>query len=472
MAYVPGFTWDIFLSYPMEAESWAQQFEEDLRDGTALAAGAVPSLKIYFGKRDWRLGEISDQMLEAARGSAVFVAVLTRDSLKDEAVRFLQREMEAFRASSPSRGRFCPIPLYPITAPQLSQAMPIDSADAFWNSKVKFYFHEDNIPLRLTPSQEPEPGAYSKAVEKVAYELRELLERIRAETRADAKGAFVGRTVLLAPTRPNSSAKEEWISIRNLLANDGATVLPSATVDFDAAVQKAELFVQIFSAADGLDEARAQLESVEENNSIAILQWRKKVTNVKVDAACLAALDEVDRKFCEREYVRTGLIEDFKVAIRDTLSRIGSETHKRNSARKSVDEKPFLYIVADTIDLSLARQIQDFARPRTVAVVMDEDETQRREDFAESIKLASGVIFLHGHAERQFISRWLAEFEKKTRLWKVHPRIRALYQAPPAKAPEDQPLVPADELRIEGSQNEFTLAGIDRICAELCGGRA
>jgi hypothetical protein len=472
MAYVPGFTWDIFLSYPMEAQAWAQRFKEDLQDGTELAAEAVPNLKIYFGKEDWRLGENSDEMLEAARGSAVFVAVLTRDSLAGDAVRFMQREMEAFRTSSPLRGRFCPIPLYPITGPTLAQAMPIDGADAFWNSKIKFYFHEDDIPLRLTPIKEPEPGQYIKAVEKAAHELRELLEKIRAEIRTDTKGTFAGRTVLLAPTAPNSIAKDDWISIRNLLANDGATILPNETVTFEAAVQKAELFVQIFTAADGLDEARAQLESVAANRSIAILQWRKKFTNAKMDAACLEALDEVDRKFCEGEYVRTGLFEDFKIAVRETLAKTGTDLNKRNDGQKGFGEKPFLYIVADTVDLGLARQIQDFARPRTVPVVMDEDETRRRDDFAESIKLASGVIFLHGHANRQFISRWLAEFAKKTCLWGIHPKIRALYQAPPTKGAEDLPLVPMEELRREGSQTEFTLDGIDRICAELCGGRA
>ncbi len=75
--YVPGFNWDLFISYPMEAESWTKQFEEGLRDGTDLASAR--GLEIYFAPRNWQLGGISDDMLEAARSSAVFVAVLTRD---------------------------------------------------------------------------------------------------------------------------------------------------------------------------------------------------------------------------------------------------------------------------------------------------------------------------------------------------------------------------------------------------------
>ena len=37
-------------------------------------------------------------MLEAARSSAVFVAVLTKDALPDDETRFLQKEMEAFQS--------------------------------------------------------------------------------------------------------------------------------------------------------------------------------------------------------------------------------------------------------------------------------------------------------------------------------------------------------------------------------------
>jgi hypothetical protein len=42
----------------------------------------------------------------------------------------------------------------------------------------------------------------------------------------------------------------------------------------------------------------------------------------------------------------------------------------------------------------------------------------------------------------------------------------------PEKTEEDEPLVPIEELRIEGSQKEFTLQGIEKICAELCGDRS
>jgi hypothetical protein len=70
MAYISGFKWDLFISYPMEAESWTKRFERDLQDGTSLAS--AKDLKVYFAQRDWQLGGISDDMLEAARGPRYF----------------------------------------------------------------------------------------------------------------------------------------------------------------------------------------------------------------------------------------------------------------------------------------------------------------------------------------------------------------------------------------------------------------
>jgi hypothetical protein len=481
--YIPGFNWDLFISYPMEAESWTKQFEEDLRDGTDLTS--AKGLKVYFAPRSWPQGGISDDMLEAARSSAVFVAVLTRDALPDDETRFLQKEMEAFRESGPLKGRFFPIPLYPIDGSRLSRAMPVDNSQAFWSTNLEFFFVEDGIPLRLAPGIEPDPGRYRRTVQKVAYQLRQRLDDIRtgASGAAGTKGPFAGRTVILARKELQSNVEKEWEYIRKLLVNDGATVIPSATSGSDparfeagleAAISRADLFVQLFSALDNLDDAKTELKLVAARKSIRILQWRKKLSDPKKDSAILMALDEENKRFCEGESVQTGLLEDFKLVIRDELDKrnklIREELERRDNPHQDIGSggKPYLYITADTSDMRLARQLQAAARKRTVADVMTQDAARRRKDFEQGLMLASGVVFLHGSANRKFVDRWLSEFAKKTLSLKIHPKITALYLAPPEKTAEDEPLAPF-ELRTEGSQKEFTLQGIEKICAELCG---
>jgi hypothetical protein len=181
----------------------------------------------------------------------------------------------------------------------------------------------------------------------------------------------------------------------------------------------------------------------------------------------LKALEEDDRGFCEG--AQTGLLEDFKVEIRSKLAKIKAAEEAPPPPPQPLSEQPYIYITADTPDRRLAQELQRTARELragTVAVIMNEDETQRREDFESNLMVASGVVFLHGNATRRFVELWLNEFVKKTRLLKLHPKIAALYQAPPEKTEDELPSPPI-KLPILGSQKEFTIAGIEKIYAEL-----
>jgi hypothetical protein len=468
MAYVPGFKWDIFISYPMEAEAWTKRFAQDLVDGTELPA-AIGS-RIYFAGKDWALGGTSDDMLDAARNAALFVAVLTKDSLGEEHKRFLRQEMEAFQKSGPVKGRFCPLPLYPVDASQLKMVMPTDNPDAFWNTNMNFFYKDgDDIPLRLKPDSEPQPGAYGKKVEKVAHQLRDLLDKLQvsrsAEVRINEHGPFSGKTVFLAPRDPESCIPEqEWQSIKKLLLDDGAKVLPEApTAEAErAAVARCELFVQLFTASDLLDTARRQLNLAQTAKAagqrLPVLQWRKKLR-----AESLEGLAAPDREFCEGADVRTGLLEEFKIAIREELSK------PPPPPPPGEDDKPYLYIAADTPDLALAGELQEAARKRTVADVMTRDETQRLKDFEDGVTHASGVVFLIGNTEVAFVEGWLKVFIRNAALAKLRSKFKNrtwLYRAPPPEKPKkvNSPI----DLREEGSEKVFAIEGIERICAELC----
>src|SRR5262249_20951310 len=205
MAYTPGFEYDLFISYPTEATRWAKQFYEDLRADMRLAAAR--GLEIYFAPKSWELGEDSDGMLDAARNSAVFVAILTEDSVTENSSRFLRKEMEAFRQSSPLKRRFCPIPLARIDSAQLAKAMPTGNPGTFWNANLEFYYVEDGVPLPFEQSDE----RYKKATQKVAYQLRKRLDDIRSSA-ADiggSKGPFAEMTVYLAPKARGSTVEQE-----------------------------------------------------------------------------------------------------------------------------------------------------------------------------------------------------------------------------------------------------------------------
>jgi hypothetical protein len=465
MAYVPGFKWDIFINYPMEAEEWARQFEHDLRAAPGLAS--IPGLTTYFAKRNWELGQVSDEMLDAARQSALFVAVLTEGSLAEAESRFLGLEMKAFRESGSIGGRFCPIPLFPVAGSQLSALMPSENAQAFWNTNLEFFYREDDVPLWLRPDSELEKGSYRKRVEKASWflknRLNELRTRLGGADKLEARGPFSGRTVLLGQKEPNVEA--EWNAVRELLRNDGVTVLGDddcASEDFAAALLKADLFVQLLSPLDPTDRAKEQFAAVAARGSVPILQWRRQI-NPKL----LERMDEDDRRLFDGSHVLAVGLEEFKRAIRDKLKQLANPPPPVKTG-----DKPFVYIAADSSDLPLAREIQAAARKEADVDVMAEEESKRVEDFDGGLKQATAVVFLYGGAERKFINWWLKQYMRKTRLWKVYPKLTALYYAPPKKDTEQEPLWGVEELRTVGSQEKFSLEPIDQICAELRGAGA
>jgi hypothetical protein len=469
MAYVPGFKWDIFLSYPMEVKPWATKLEEHLSQEPLLAA--VRDLKIYFAPRNWTAASVSEEMLDAARSSAIFVALLTKDALTAEEERFLEREIDAFGESGSLKGRFCPVPLYPLDAVELSKALPIAGSRSFWNMSIEFFFYDKYVPIMLAADNEPERGLYKRTVGRFAHHLRELLDKLRTNAPRRVginKGLFSGRTVFLAPTAPKSYLEDERQEIKNLLENDGATVIPNeSTKNEAAATLGADLFVQLFSLAVSLDHPKSQVKLLEGRQSIPILQWRKKHEVATIDSAMLAGLDDDGKRFCEHESVQTGLLEDFKLVLRDKLAELSAPPPEALPSGR-----PYIYITADTADLHWARQLQETARKRTVAFVMSQVKAQRRRDFEKGLRQAAGVIFLYGDAKREFVEGWINELAHKVQQPLLDRTLKVLYRAPPDKTKDDEPLVPFDGLRTEGSYKEFTLQGIEKICAELCGDSA
>ena len=483
MAYVSEFEWDIFISYPMEAETWTKRFVQDLCDGTELPAAI--QARIFFAGKDWTLGSTSDKMLTAAGNSALFVAILTRDSLSDDHKRFLSLEMENFKKSGPVENCFCPIPLYPIDASKLKGAVSINNPTAFWNTNLTFFYDEgDGIPLRMKPDSEPTPGEYNRRVQRAAHQLRNLLDKLQTtrsdETRINKQGPFVGRTVFLARKELETYIDREWQTVRSTLLSDGSTVVPDPERDSGGgpqadveALRRADLFVQLFHGLDQLDNAKAQLKAAEAEaklrtgrsvTSLSILRWRKKHFDPKKDLAFLQALDEDDKRFCEG--ARTGSLEDFKLAISEKLEELSSLTPLPPTA----DQRPYLYITADGCDRDLAIKLQARARERTLTDVMTRDESLQRQDFVDGLTQASGIIFLYGNAEATFIEAWSKEFIRNAALSKLLPKFRNrkwLYLAPPEKGQNEELALPF-EVRVEGSPREFTLDGIDNICVELC----
>jgi hypothetical protein len=479
-AFVPGFDCDIFVSYPMEGEAWTQHFVDDLKEVLAISLEGQ-GLSTYFAKRNWELGQVSHEMLRVARKSALFVAILTPSSFTEGGKRFLDLEWDAFRESGPVEGRFCPIPLNPIPQDKLNKFKPNDRDTSFWNQNCAFYYYEDDVPIILRWDSGEQRDEYRKRVEKVAWYIKKRLEDMRRRTDAapanERAGPFVGKKVVLAEKEPQVEA--EWTAIRDLLRNDGVTVLSSADACADderfssaikADVTQADLFVQLLSPSDEAlnwierqgKPSRARLAfDAASAQKMPLLQWCKAF-ELKPEVR-----QHLDKDLLDGPNVMAGGLEEFKRTIREQLKQFSKPVPENTAKVNNPANKPYLYITADKPDLRLARDLQAAARKLAVADVMTEAEEDRAADFEEGIGQASAVVFLHGDAQHTFIDRWLKVYVRKTRLLEHRPRLAVLYLAPPKKAPDDEPFIPMEEMRVFGSQEQFTVDGIRQLLAEL-----
>jgi hypothetical protein len=475
MAYVPGFEWDIFINYPMEAEDWAKQFEADLKKELALFSSKV---EIYFAKRNWELGLNSNVMLEQAQKSCIFLAILTRGSVAESENRFLSKEWEAFRASGSVIGRFIPLSLKKIASEEILKIMPIGSDGSFHNSNARFFVEEDGIEFTLRPdSGPPRAMRYHDEVVKVAGHIAKRLDDMRLQRRPqdpiERRGPFSGKTVLLGRKEP--LVESEWNEVRDLLRHDGVTILlatgyPDEEVEFEKAIAadltSADLFVQLLSpgdeweyqSTDKISRAKMQFNAAKNAKSVDILQWCKPIRRER--------FDDLDPELFGAPSLMVVGLEEFKRAIRERL------TEQTEAPSKSkVAEKPYLYITADTPDWNHALDLQGIATKDTVALVMSEEKEKRQSDFAETVAIANAVIFLYGESDPGFVAGWLNEYAKlRTKLAK-QPKIAALYRAPPKKQKKLNNPFGKDMVRDVGSEERFSLDAMQDICAELRGDR-
>jgi hypothetical protein len=494
MAYVPNAKRDIFISYPIEAEEWAQHFEQDLRKELEqwLPAG---ELRTYLAKRDWHMVP-SDKMLDEARNAAFYIATLIPGALSHDGLRFFQQEWEAFAQSARMFGsvdtRFAPVLIKPIDSRRIAQFFPLGNEEAFWRP-FEFYF-EDKAGIPHTLLRNSRKCIYCKKIAAIAWHIKQRLVQIKEQAGAEwreqqaaaapALGPFSGMKVLLGESGEGLSG--EWQEVRQLLINDGVEVVPSGEFPQDyrgfeellkRELERADLFVQLLNPlgeASRLAEAEASGAAVgaksraqlsyecalaylkTTSRPFGILQWR----DPKIIRGALRYWPE---ELLDSAHVQAVGLQQFKQAIRAKLEDL------RKPPPPSPTSKPFLFIMADQPDLNLANQLSEAALDHADVDVLTETEQDRKEHFLEAMRIAAGVIILHGKAPIQFINNWLSMYVREKAKLKRSSQLDALYRAPPRKQSNEEPRIPSRDLRTMGSEELFTLDGIRQLCKELGG---
>ena len=485
MTYVPDVKVDVFISYPMEAEEWARQFDKLLTD---ILRHKVAKPEIYLARRNWR--GVSNEMLEHAGSTALFLAIVTRASLEDTGtIRFQELEAKAFGESRPEDYRFIPILLDSISEQDISKLWPLKGSNTF--PKLRPFFIEDEDGYKITLKSDYEPIQYQRRIAQLADDLADKLRKLKKERKP--KRPFEGLTVFLAPMEPEVDEPDlagKLGEIHELLRSDGVTILPEQAYSGDDAaiasalaadLEKAHMVVQLLSLQKW---ERAKLQFAAAQQSVrkqsgpgrrpAILQWR-----FPLRPELLAYLPENDRELLEGPSTLVIDFQKFKNELRTGLNKIRQEENE--PPRPPPPTKPYIYIAADAGDLAAASKLQDAGRRKGAFPCVMPDGEERLQDFSEAIECSNAVVFLYGSTKASFINFWLGRYVRKLcddeiraarqkRGLEPEPERAVLYEAPPEN-PQGQIMPPFDPLPRLGSRQELTVEDFERLCDDLARAR-
>jgi hypothetical protein len=464
MTYVPGFEYDIFISYPRENNrqdpqglQWVREFHRCLQTALNQRIPSKEQPKIFFDDQDFQGGQSIEMMLEAARQSALFVAVVSPAYVAPG--KFTLKELNAFCEARRAR-HFNDLPILSI------YFLPVEERycppELRRPKRIEFFLINENqveVPLSLRHDD------YISKIHTVAQHVKNRLEEIKLKRSEERPPLPSGKKVLLSQVTDDLvDIREEF---REYMEKLGAIVMPRSEypewgpqfmTEFRRNLAEADLFVQLLSKVrspqhgDEPSCARFQYEAAKSAHKQTI-QWRDLSDISKVPSHYDKAL---------LEDAQSMSLEQCKVTIRAMLNEL--------SRPGGAPTDHFIYITASNEDLEPALELKKIGNTRGAVRIM-EDEGKLR-DFKKQIRRSKAVVFLYGKAPRRFVDLWLDKYSQEKGKLSSPPQIEAVYFAPPPKNQAEHKLRTGWRgLRELGSQETFDPEEILRIFAELDGGR-
>lgn len=249
MAYVPGFTHDIFISYAHEEPGWVTDFHEKL---TVLLARFLGRREVFSVWRDPKLrgNDEWEGTIEAAyHGSAVGIFILSPGFLASE---WCGRELDALAALQEAQGHSRPAGrsrLFKVLFSHVPEAEIPDRLRAVNGYPFHIFDSTTGREEQFRRTRESDSDQrYWTSLGDLARNLAEMLKDMRrlAETGA-APPPRVGPTVYLAEVTDDIVGERE--ELRRTLVQHGVRVLPEEPLPSAVVELRARLRAELAQAA-------------------------------------------------------------------------------------------------------------------------------------------------------------------------------------------------------------------------------
>ena len=402
MAYVPGCSYDLFISYATEnnRDGWVEQFEKALGEELGELIGRQFSAKesIFFDKRELEVTQsFPDKLDAAARDSAILVPILSPSYLMSpwcnrERVQFFSRLPDGAQASE----CLAPIAVRPIDPGGL---------DALYRNaqQISFLSQDGQTPLA---AGSPEWIAQLRGL---AGQLKNALQRLRR----NCKPVFLGK----ATRTDRCQSLRAWL--RTELERRYSRTAPESLL-----------------ALDDLDAVRASMQ--EASLAIHFLGGSDEATLEAIDASVAACIGPtilyqpfgVDLKPDEQLW-----LDDFERELKPEIGYYQRLVGKNDQELLAlIDEqitlvrtKPInevapveLALVCEESDLEGVRQLKNEIKTRRSVEVKFPDflggrlkameRLRMRHDF---LRRAQALLFYYGTAERNRLELFWQEAQQR-----------------------------------------------------------
>jgi hypothetical protein len=464
MAIVPGFEYDLFVSYahaddlPEEGdEGWVGQFVKRLEPALRQRLGGDEKLRIFFDNRETGANYELTELLTAVRQSALLLAV----SSPGYAARgWPRQELETFVGQTHDPSRLFAVECLPVGADECLPA----ALENHYRVKLWKPSGPKNTPMPLPIADGVE---FKPLIHYLAAEIRDKLLSMknlpnsRAGTPArkglvvDAEGAKAPgaardasrngskKTVLVS--QPTDDIEEEAEQLRSYLKQyeDAITLVPvmgypqggeAFKAAFGQDLDQADLFIQLLGHRAGrlppdLPEGytRYQFEAAK-TAGVPIMQWRRPDLDVQ------AVSDPTYKSMVAADTVVASGLEAFKRQILDWVRDSLSRSQRRPEARAAT-----VFINADNSDMNVARDVERECLRHaltTILPIAGVSSEETRKDLEESLTDCDVLLFIYGETTPAWIRSQLRQFSKIRPQRQADPKLLAICNGPPRDKPD------------------------------------
>lgn len=423
-AYVPGFEYDVFVSYSHanNSEGWVSKFRQKL---DARLKERVPPGATFFRDADSLQGndDLTPKIVGGIRNTAVLVAVVSRSYLTRP---WCQRECDEFKAANAKRGlNGC---IFPVRYDDVSPA----EFQKFVGEKLGYEFFAKSPDDKYADTLDPESDVFKAKMNILRMEIGAKLEELKAQV-IDTPGAVKpgvpdasrsAPTLFLAEPAPGLGDHADQLTsflkaFRCEVVRPGERFyeLENYESTFAAGLRRSLVFVQLlgrkFDPHD--DDAVQSWDRWQFLQALAVglptLRWFNKYDKdgKEID---LQKLDADHREFVTQPGIWDCDPQRFRDLIRTNVEKRYHDLRQQQRGAGVDSPQPLIVLRADRSDRAFAEEIGEMLRQLDCdwLRVPDKNVTSL-EDFAKKYA-ANGMLVVYRTCPGEWVLARLQELRK------------------------------------------------------------